>query len=183
MSVFDKELELISSKDVKTLVIKVFERVSEHFFDAPASSSGKYHLEDECKNGGLVLHTRRVVRMAHTIYGLPWYSQELPAICHDYLIAAALLHDVCKSGRNWEGDYTVTEHPLLAADLVLEVAGTEFSTVAQPIAATIRSHMGTGWYDVNWEKPELPTPVTVLQKLLHEADYLASRKYIEVTPM
>ena len=77
----------------------------------------------------------------------------------------------------------MTEHPLLAADLVLEVAGTELSTIAQPIAATIRSHMGTGWYDINWEKPELPTPVTVLQKLLHEADYLASRKYIEVTPM
>ena len=182
-NVFNNELALINNIEVRTLVEKVLKKVSKNFFTAPASSSGKYHLADECQEGGLVLHTKRVVRLAHEIYGLPWNSKALPAICHDYLIAAALLHDCCKSGRNWEGGHTVTEHPLLAADLVLEVAGKEMATIAQPIAATIRSHMGTGWYEVSWAKPELPAPETVLQKLLHEADYLASKKHIEVTPL
>ena len=66
---------LIIADVVNTVVRSVLVRVSEHFCAATASSSGKYHLEDECQDGGLVLHTRRVVRMAHTIYGLPWYSQ------------------------------------------------------------------------------------------------------------
>ena len=52
---------------------------------------------------------------------------------------------------------------------------------AQFMASAIISHMGQ--WNTSWrEKGILPLPLTPAQKVLHLADYLASRKDINITP-
>ena len=182
MKRFVKAIAMIHSEYIKGIVYAVLGKAQREFFTAPSSSSGKYHPEDEINEGGLVLHTLRVVKMADELAGLPWNWEVLQIenySGYDVLIASAILHDCCKSGKgNW-GKHTVAEHPLLAAELVLEVCGK--NRITRGIANTIASHMGCSHKDRDWNKAGLPVPKTLCQKLLHEADYLASRKAFSIT--
>ena len=176
---FKKAIALIHSDYIREAVKQVLAATPKQFFTAPSSSSGKHHPQDEISEGGLMLHTLRVVKMADHIAGLPWNWAELKKRNHlgyDVLIASAILHDCCKSGREW-GDHTGKEHPMLAAQLVVEVCGKNRTT--KGIANTIAAHMGYANKDRVWD--ENPTPIiTLCQRLLHEADYLASRVDISV---
>lgn len=178
-NIFANELALIHNDFMKEIVVKTLLRVDRGFFLAPASSSGKYHSEDECCPGGLVLHTKRVVKCADFFAQDPEYWNDMKRnnfIPYDGLIASAILHDCCKSGRPW-GLFTVKEHPQLAAELVKEVNGdTPFT---QAIARTIETHMGWAWGDRTWGDCE-NAPKTICQILLHKADMLASRKWAKI---
>lgn len=86
------------SPSMRRFVVDTFAAVCPcEFFHMPPSAGGKYHPRRFGRPGGLVLHTRLVCWWA-----LRWAEAEAPAAWRDHLllgdelIAACLLHDLCK---------------------------------------------------------------------------------------
>lgn len=70
--------------------------------------------------------------------------------------------------------YTVNEHPFLAANYVRN-ANYKNKVKLGLIGSLIETHMG------QWDSGVNLKPVTNLQNFVHLCDYLASRKFLEVT--
>ena len=99
----------------------------------------------------------------------------------DEIITALILHDTVKKGKNGS-DYTITEHPLEAANLFIDTAKSykyEDMEQVERIAGMIRSHMGQ-WNTDRYGFEVLPKPLTKEQKFVHQCDYLASKKFITI---
>lgn len=94
-----------------------------------------------------------------------------------------MMHDSRKSGSDEDflkNKYTKFNHPLLAGDVIRNLKGYELADdEVEMIATTIESHMGE-WNTDKRSSTVLPLPTNKFQKILHLADYLASRKDIEV---
>lgn len=150
------------------------------FRHAAASTTGKHHSGDECEPGGLVLHTRRVYRVAEHLLRMYGIGQQAPmySIC----LAAALLHDCCKVMS--EGEHSRFDHPLLAAELVRQQAATMATPlrahILADLCAAIESHMGRWRTSHHAPGIILPEPASATAWLVHQADYIASRGDIRV---
>ena len=178
---FSKELQSITNDDIRFKTIRVLLDVGEKFWTAPASSTGKYHPNYALGEGGLVRHTKAAVMIANSLLDLVCVQDSLrnePKDIEDYIRAALILHDCCKSGISFEDKYTAHEHPLLVGELIEDLFGqdNEFTII---VRALISSHMGQ-WTTCKWNNIVLPEPTTVAQKFVHICDYLASRKFLEV---
>ena len=144
-----------------------------YFWTVPASSSGKYHPQYALGDGGLVRHVKAAVKFANNLAVIYNF---LP-IENDLAVAALLLHDLLKQGKEGEGCHTVFDHPLLAAAFIEEQAPKAFSRLVAPL---VRTHMGQWTTSKYAPGVVLPKPSTALEKFVHECDYLASRKDFEV---
>jgi hypothetical protein len=165
MKIFKEELQLIESENLRVFCELVLAGLPDYFFTAPASSSGKYHPEFSNGEGGLVRHTKMVVQVVEELLFLKQYQ----SVNRDLVIVAAILHDGVKLGLNGKG--TDPMHPDLMAAVILN---TEFEMPwiqKKIIAEMIRCHMG------QWGKYK---PIFPGQKLLHMADYIASRKFFDM---
>ena len=169
---FAFELEAIHNTDVRDQVSALLDIAPAYFWHVAASSSGKYHPAYALGESGLVRHVKAAVRFGIELAPIKGFS-ELEV---DYALAALILHDICKQGRNDEGEHTVFEHPLLAAQFIEENAAPWFSSIVCPLVA---SHMGQ-WNTSKYSTAQLPVPVTPLEQFVHECDYLASRKCFDV---
>jgi hypothetical protein len=170
------QIELIQGGIVRDLVLKALNNVNTKFWSAGASSTGKYHPDYSAGNQGLLRHTQSVV------YFTSIFCKNLKISQYekDCLIAAAILHDTCKSGLNWESEYTVHEHPLLAYRLLDVNTMNEIEARAwKDINNIIATHMGQ-WTTSNHSQNVLPKIVNKAQMVMHWADYLGSRKAINV---
>lgn len=180
MEYFKKELLFIINEDIRTKTKRVLKKVNEKFFTEPASSTGKYHPSYAQGEGGLYRHTRAAVGIANDLFRLNMFDC-FTSDTKDYIIAALILHDTCKSGINWEGRYTKHEHPILVGDLIREAlgsAGEPDCEYVEAVSALIASHMGQ-WNTAKWSYTKLPVPTTDAEKFVHLCDYLASRKFLE----
>lgn len=178
---FSEELTWIKDDKLRGLVeICLNKYVPEYFWTIPASSTGKYHPAYSLGEGGLVRHTKAAVKIANDLLQLE--QNKSLAYFKDQIITALILHDTVKSGL--QGGYTVSEHPLLAADL-FKRANKENGETVSPIDEAvicdmIKSHMGQ-WNTAFRSNAEiLPKPKSELQKFVHLCDYLASRKWLTV---
>lgn len=178
----DSEIGLIQHEGLRTLVQNVLDACPACFWTMPASTSGKYHPAISLGQGGLIRHTRAVVRFALHLLDLEGIPAGHP--WHDTVLAACILHDCCKHADGEQ--HTAFDHPLRAAQLIESAAAKlEWTRTTQQSAATIRSlcgcvsaHMGRWNTDRRHPRTVLPTPHTHLQCLVHTADFLASRKDI-----
>lgn len=172
---FNEELLSIQDKEIRDKTIEVLEEVSEKFFIAPASSSGKYHPDFALGEGGLYRHTKAAVKIANILF--EFTGKNFSETLKDYIRAALILHDCCKSGKDWEYEHTCHEHPLLACEFIETIVGQcEYS---QAVNNLIKSHMGQ-WTTNKRSKIVLPAPSSNPQEFVHVCDYLASRKFIEI---
>ena len=167
---FEYELNLIKNEEIRKTTEELLKGVPEYFWHVPASSSGKYHPMYALGEGGLVRHTKAAVRFAEHLFALHDFMQ----IEKDYIVAALLLHDTFKQGKD-EG-HTVHEHPLLAAQYVRENADEEYASEVCPL---IEKHMGQ-WTTSQYSSVVLEEPEDELEKFVHECASLASRRGIEV---
>lgn len=183
---FEEELRMIKNEEVRNCVIEVLKHVNDKFYHAAASSTGKYHPDYALGDGGLYRHTRAAVKIANDLLSLEWYKGMFDELSRDYIIAALILHDTCKSGKDWESPYTMHTHPIQAGDLVEDVliGDAEDCEDAKEIARLIRSHMGQWCEPGRWNKYDdrtvLPKPINDDEFFVHLCDYLASRKFLEV---
>jgi len=165
-NIFKMELEQIIDSDLRSKVKLVLDCVDPRHETEPASSTGKYHPDFAHGDGGLIRHTKAVVLIANEL------CNTRPGINKDYMIAAAILHDMHKYKDT--GKYTCHEHPFLMACDASEAG------LPQPVVLAIESHMGQ-WNTSNRSSVVLPVPSDDFQWLLHYADYLASRTWLKLT--
>lgn len=173
---FKREIQLIQSEDYRDFVKWYFDtKVGKWFWASGASSSGKYHPVFAQGEGGLVRHTRSVAMVCEELMRLNtyWYMRDE---YKDYARIACLLHDTCKYGAGDEickDDYR--NHGALAAGNV-DKAWIEFFEEPAPelLTMAIRSHMG------QWVENKEDRPFTTLDRLVHLADYIASRSFWDI---
>lgn len=154
-------LKWIAGKDLREQVEFCLSEAPEYFFTAPASQSGRYHPEKMNGEGGLLRHTKACVSLGiHLVQVIDVVGRE------DKVIAALILHDTCKFGVEDEmGDYC-DNHGSLAAQRC-KALGLEDKEVLH----SIERHMGQ-WGGIGAEES--------WEKVVHLADYLASRKEIGI---
>lgn len=182
----DPVMDLFENEDIKQFCKKIIDNLPLYWWDVPASSTGKYHPSYALGEGGLMRHSISVVRFVDWFFDLEQYKEEYTSRERDLLRCAALTHDGRKSGASDDVKeaFTVFDHPLLMANVIREQIGLNLieDEEIELIAHCIESHMGQ-WNTSNKKKDEgieLPKPSDRYQRLLHLADYLASRKPLEV---
>ena len=180
LKVFEKELDYIINPKVKEFTEKAIQSLPDYFFSVPASSTGKYHPTYALGEGGLVRHVRAVIRIAVQLYNLEMFNH-FTEYEKDLMLSALFLHDGAKSGIP-QSNFTVAEHPTIVADYILN--NPELNTILpiedmELLLGGIRTHMGQ--WNLNFQKQEvLPKPRTKFQNFIHLADYLGSRKMLEM---
>lgn len=181
-NLFLAEINKIQDEKLKTASLKMVDNIPEYFWHEPASSSGKYHPECDLGDGGLVRHSIMVSRVADDLVTAEMFCRDNQPN-RDIVRVATLFHDSIKHGSVADdgtySDHTVFEHPLLAADFVrnhLEEAKVD-NLIIELICDGIRTHMGK-WCTSKYSEIAMSKPRTDFEKLIHLADYIASRKYI-----
>lgn len=172
---FEKELETFETPEVKAACQKVLLSVNPKFYQVPASSTGKYHPEYALGEGGLYRHTQAAVGIANALLVLEMFQEKFDATNRDYIRMALILHDTCKSGKDWDNKYTRFDHPVQAAKFVKDILQNE---IGDTVSELVSSHMGQ-WNTCKRDRTVLPKPETDGQKFVHMCDYLASRKFLE----
>ena len=179
--IFNEVLETFENNDIKDFAIKVIDNAPEYWHSVAASSSGKYHPQYALGNGGLVRHTLALVRILNHMFNVESVSNQFTSRERDLLRVAGIAHDMMKSGTQEDYEkskWTKFDHPLLAAKMVYNMDGLTQGE-RKFIAMAISSHMGQ-WNTDKRSDIILPTPTDKYQIILHLADYLASRKDIEI---
>ena len=116
LKLFESELNLLERQDVRSFTEACIEASPDYvFWDAPSSSSGKYHPVSELSGDGTVIHTKRVFALAYELSRGFGCEGSRDVIC-----AAALLHDLAKQGLIKSG-HTVPDHPQIMAELIADV--------------------------------------------------------------
>ena len=173
-------LDTIENEDMMTLAHSLMMTIPEYFYSVPASSTGKYHPEYTCGNGGLLRHTLAVVQLANHMFDMDpsaFTSRE-----RDMIRIAGMMHDTRKSGTQEDfylDPHTKFEHPILAADAIISVSDIIPMQELQCIADMVACHMGR-WNTRDGYTLVLPIPSTPMEILLHTCDFLASRKDITI---
>lgn len=174
------------NEDIKQFCKILIDNLPLYWWEVPASSTGKYHPSYALGEGGLMRHSISVVRFLNWFFSLEQYQKQYTDRERDLLRCAGLVHDGKKSGANDDVKevFTVFNHPLLMAETVREHKGCGIISDGEIeiIAYSIESHMGQ-WNVSNKPKDEgivLPKPEGKYQEIVHLADYLASRKPLEM---
>ena len=178
--------ENIRDSGLKEVTIGLLKRYNKKLEELPASISGKYHLGESTKD-----HIIRVVWFVNRIIEEFNLNQDEK----DILVSSALLHDIgsCvvttkERKPNEQQEYYQTGwyrsiegaqfHPIIGGILVNREAfekGQETNLLVIKVILAISSHMS------HWSCPDCPLPRDDLEKFLALADYLASRKEIQIT--
>lgn len=179
LKVFRTELAYIQDDDIRNFASKAVEDLPDYFFRVAASSTGKYHPDYALGAGGLVRHTKAAVTIANDLSSLEMYGK-FTQDEKDLIIVALILHDGLKHGLI-KSEYSVADHPLVAADWVRgnkKINGLISQEYIDLLHGMMASHMGSWNKDYKTGEEILPKPITSLQKFVHQCDYLASRKYL-----
>lgn len=182
-SIFNSILDTIESEDIRKFAERCIQTIPDYFWDVGASSTGRYHPQYALGDLGLARHTCALVRFLNHIFAVKCFGENFTQREKDLMRVAGMMHDSRKSGSNEDfqkNKYTKFNHPLLAGDVIRNLRGHELADdEVEMIATTIESHMGE-WNTDKRSSTVLPLPTNKFQKILHLADYLASRKDIEV---
>lgn len=183
--IFKSILAKIKSERVRSLAIYALEASDEYFWKVPASSTGKYHPKTSLGEMGLVRHTYTLCSILEQLFEIELF--EMSEFEQDLCRLAGLVHDIKKHGEHVDDtkkSYTVHEHPLLAADY-LEECNKELEyplkeDELEKCLCAIRSHMGK-WNTSKKSDVVLPKPTNNMEWIVHIADYMASRRFLEMT--
>ena len=179
---FNRELEYFNHEDIRNFTTEILRLAPGYFFSAPSSSSGKYHPKYENTTGGLVIHTKAVVYMVTQLYELDFFKFTNRE--KNLILAAALLHDIKKNGKNPHCEFTAFNHPVIAADFIRSFSdcGIISKEDIDFIADVVATHMGQ-WNSngKNSKFDNLPLPQTKAQEFLHMCDYIVSRKDVDIS--
>ena len=180
MSIVQPVLDTIKNEDIKEFAVALLDELPEYIWTVPASSTGKYHPAYSLGDGGLMRHQIAVVRFLNFFFELEQYNSKLTSREMDLMRVAGLVHDGMKSGTQEQFEkskYTKFEHPMLMAIKVRETTGYLPLNELELIADAISKHMGQ-WNTDKKSSITLSKPSDKFSRMLHVADYLASRKVL-----
>lgn len=181
-NIINGAVSTIVSQDIRDFAWMLAENLPDYIWHVGASSTGKYHPAYTLGEGGLMRHMIATLRFMNHMLSLeqyPYTERE-----KDLLRVAALFHDGLKSGTQEDYElsiYTKHDHPMLMALEIMKYEGKCELTHKElaMIANAIASHMGQ-WNTSSRSEVVLPKPCVEYQMLVHLADYLASRKDLEM---
>lgn len=171
---FEREIDLIADLDLRRMVKTYMEEFTpDYFWFDGASSSGKYHPIFAQGVGGLVRHTKAVVKFAEELLRMNSYSY-MKEEYKDYVIAACIVHDTCKYGiyEYCKDDYK--NHATNAAKNFANWCEDNEYKVSELLLNAIRAHMG------QWSTNKDDRPFTNIDRCVHLADLMASRNFIDI---
>ena len=174
LALFEDELNLIQNENIRAFTEDMLCKIPSYFYIVPAAAKRTHHPETSHGEGGLVKHTISAVNIAYDLVN----RNNTFASCKqysDHIVSALILHDGCKSGKHTQGKYAV-DHPLLICELIRESYSDKN---AELICSLISSHMGQWNTNFGSKIEVLPKPQNALQSVVHLADYLASRRYLD----
>lgn len=181
VEVFKEELSWIKTDSIREFATKAVSKLPDYFFTVAASSTGKYHPVYALGNGGLVRHTKAAAGIAHGLLEIEMYSNVYSQEQKDLIITSTILHDGLKHGTNGS-NFTVATHPIEVAEWIgndPDLRGMLTDEQFKILYGAISKHMGQWNTDYKSKKEILEKPKTAIEKFVHQADYLASRKYLE----
>lgn len=172
---FERELSLIKDEELREAVSNFLEeQVPDYFYEIGASSSGKYHPKFSQGVGGLVRHTKAVVMFAEELLRMSSYAY-MKEEYKDYVIAACIVHDTYKYGNKKEIDTTeYMNHAQNAAFAFKWFLDAYYDRTDEFLINAIAAHMG------QWSTNKEDRPFTNIDRCVHMADYMASRKFINI---
>ena len=179
VEIFSVEINYIKNADLKESLKLIVDQLPDYFFYEAASSTGKYHPEFTLGDKGLVRHTKAAVRIAYELLQDSAINN-FTSDEKDLLLFALTIHDGLKNGINHD-KYTAFDHPLQISKFVrdnkdkLELTDDELNLVC----SCVETHMGPWTTDYNGNEV-LQRPKTKYQCFVHMADYLASRKFLNI---
>lgn len=172
-------LDTFENEDIKEFAIVLLEDMPDYIWHVGASSTGKYHPAYSLGEAGLMRHQIAVVRFLNFFLELEQYGSKLTSRERDLIRLSGFVHDGRKSGSQEDYEkskYTRFNHPILMADVVRSFDGKYLThDEIEMVADTISKHMGQ-WNIDNKTNMELPKPNNKFARMVHVADYLASRK-------
>ena len=161
------EVAQIDNDEIRNFVKMTLDNVDPIHRIKPASSTGKYHPKYAAGEGGLIRHTKVVVRnIIELIRATPAIECE-----KDELIAAAIIHDMWKYPEGRDHEFTAFDHPALGGQWCKDHG---FETIGELVAA----HQGIWTTSRQMPGFENEQPRKFDQWCLHFADYFASRAYL-----
>lgn len=177
---FQEEIELILNPTIKEFAERAIQTLPDYLWEVGASSTQKYHPSYTLGKGGLIKHIRATVRILVELFRLEMFNY-FTSEEKDLMIVALLLHDGAKSGIVQQ-KFTVFDHPLVIASYIEnhpDLQGILTKEQMDLMLGGIKAHMGAWNMDRNGQQI-LPKPNTKFQNVVHLADYLASRKMLEM---
>jgi 23S rRNA maturation-related 3'-5' exoribonuclease YhaM len=166
-----KEIKLIKDPYILNIVTKTLEHAPTYFWSIPGSSTGKRHSPEDNVVGGLIIHTRKAVKIGLRLCEAfdVKFSYE-----RDLVIASLILHDVTKRGYPIDTGKTLNGHPYLVSE-VMKDAGIDIrENMPKSILKLISTHMGI------FELPyEMPTNSN-LAKIVHLSDYFVAQRCVSI---
>lgn len=174
-------LNTFENDDIKEFALVLLNDLPDYIWQVGASSTGKYHPAYSLGDLGLMRHQIAVVRFLNFFFELEQYNSKLTSRERDLMRLAGLVHDGRKSGSQEDYEkskYTKFDHPLIMANVIRSFDGKYLThDEIELVADTISRHMGQ-WSTDKKSSVELPKPHNKFARMVHVADYLASRKCI-----
>jgi len=168
--------ELIPEPEIQSYVRSAFENASSEFFQAPTSSSGKYHPVENNIIGGLTgMHTVKAA-----LYGHDFAAHSCPQH-KGIVIAGCLLHDIRKGNQEGgEWDRYAIDHALQAHNWL-----EQFELVPEYkdlIRASVRTHMSDLTSPEDEKELALDPYLPLVNRIVQFADQAASFMWASFIP-
>lgn len=174
----DDCVNLIRDTHIREFVQAALNETDPKFFDVPSSRSGAYHAPPcNISPGGLAVHIRKTVQVA--LLMIRFYQEGHSNIDFDEIVAACILHDICKGGLpgQW-GESTNYEHGPIGAqwlqELYFKIYGKDNARITR-ICDLVYCHMG------RFNKPN-PTPAPMGDlghHIVQVGDYIGSMRELD----
>ena len=180
IDVFNKEYTYIKNNKYRENLKKLVDMLPDYFFEVAASSTGKYHPEFTLGDGGLVRHSKAVVRIGVELLNNNSIFTTFKPKEKDLMLCALLVHDGLKHGLEYS-KYTVFDHPIQMSKFLKDNKD-KFTWTDNEInfmCNVIETHMGEWTKDYKGNEV-LKKPTDKYQKFVHMCDYLASRKFLNI---
>lgn len=158
------------SVELKPFIKHVLDSQPEAFWTIPASSTGKYHPEQSRGEGGLIRHTLAAIYMAKELCRVFVTTKE----AEDTVIAALIVHDIGKA--------IAEPHDIVGATKLRYIARDYPTFAVQAVIDGVRWHMGcwatgsTQCAEAERGGKEFPANFSIVNQIIHLADYVVSRK-------
>lgn len=171
-----RTVELIPEPEIRKYVRGAFDNASPEFFQAPTSSSGKYHPVENNIVGGLVgVHTIKAALFGHD------YSSHSCPQDKGIVIAGCLLHDIRKGIQDdgkWNG--YAFDHGLRAYNWLEQFDLDE--KYKDKIRAEVRTHMSDLTSPEEERKLALSPDLPLVQRIVQYSDIAASVMWASFIP-
>ena len=178
---FNIEINYIKNEKIKESTRYMINKLPDYFFEVQAASTGKYHPKYALGKAGLLRHTKAVVRFAYELLENPIIGEKYTNDEKDLMIMALILHDGLKHGKD-HSEYSVFEHPVLIANMLMEEK--DNLSISEDmcifVSDCMKTHMGPWTKDYKGNEV-LERPKTKYQNFVHMCDYLASRKVFSLS--